>query len=46
VLEAQAKILRKVLDFSEEQKVLGIPSDRPWSPLSPVKILELLLVGA
>ncbi len=46
MLEGQAKILRKVLDFFEEQKVLGILSDRPWSPLSLVKILELLLVGA
>jgi hypothetical protein len=46
VLEGQAKILRKVLDFFEEQKLLGILSDRPWGPLSPVKISELLLVGA
>lgn len=44
--ECQTLILCKVLDFSEEQKLLCILGDRSWGPLSPVKILGLLLVGA
>jgi len=46
VHERHARILGKVLDFFEEQKLLGILGDRPWGPLSPLKISELLLVGA
>jgi len=35
-----------VLYFFEKQILLGILGDRPWCPLSSVKILERSLVGA